>query len=213
MKRYFILIAALLLCGFVASCSEENDNAAKSEYSDWKARNETWWTEQMQTAREAIAAAQATYGDQWQQHSEWLILKNHNVSPNQAGNPSDSIPVRIIQRGEGSGCPLYTDTVSVCMLGRLMPTDVHPMGYPFSFTGTYPSDEQVFGATTRAPIKSLVSANITGYATVLQHMHIGDRWSFYLHPDLAYGSNGTSLIPAYSVLNFTVELRAYFKPQ
>ena len=213
MKKILLPCLLMLLGLSLCACSEEDDNSTKGEYTNWKARNEAWWGEQMATARAAIAEAKALYGNDWQAHSQWLILKNYNVAPQQPGQPSDSIPVHIIQRGEGSGMPLYTDTVSVCMLGRLMPTEQHPSGYPFSFTGTYPRDEQVFGETTRAPIKSLVSSNIAGYTTVLQYMHIGDRWSFYLHPDLAYGSNATSVIPAYSVLNFTVELRAYFKPQ
>ena len=212
MRKLFIPLL-LLLAGALASCSEENDNVGSNEYNNWRARNETWFSEQLQTARQAIAQAKAEYGEDWQDHSEWLIVRNYTIAPGANALRSDSIPVRIIQRGTGSGSPLYNDTASVCMLGRLMPTDLHPQGYPFSFTGTYPRDEQVFGETSRAPVKSLVSGNIMGYASVLQHMHIGDRWRAYIHPDLAYGKNATSLIPAYSVLDFTIELRAYFKPQ
>ena len=43
-------------------------------------------------------------------------------------------------------------------------------------------------------------------------MHIGDRWRIYIPSDLAYGSNnllGSSGIPAYSMLRFDVELKAY----
>ncbi|MBQ7634521.1 MAG: FKBP-type peptidyl-prolyl cis-trans isomerase [Bacteroidaceae bacterium] len=212
MKRLLFISTALLLVGMLLSCSEENDNASDNEYADWKARNEVWFNEQMATAQAAIAQAQAVYGDDWQQHSEWLILRNYLVPAGAPATRSDSMPVQIVQRGSGSGSPLYTDTASVCYLGRLMPTELHPLGYPFSFTGTYPSDEQVFGEATRAPVKSAVSNNIAGFATALQQMHIGDRWRIFVHPDMAYGSNATTVIPAYSVLDFTIELRAYFKP-
>lgn len=212
MKRLFLPLLLLLACGF-AACSEENDNETANEYANWKARNETWFAEKMATARQAIAEAKAAYGDDWQAHSEWLILRNYTLAPDAASETSDSVPVQILVRGEGSGCPLYTDTASVCYLGRLMPTELHPQGYPFSFTGTYPSTEQVFSEATRAPIKSVVSGNIMGFTTALMYMHIGDRWRVYIHPDMAYGSSATTYIPAYSVLDFTIELRAFYKPK
>lgn len=201
----------LLLAGIFMACSEENDHNSSNEYANWKARNEAWFAEKMAQARLAISDAKSAYGDDWQAHSEWIILKTSMLAPDAAGATSDSIPVQILVRGEGSGCPLYTDTASVCYLGRLMPTDLHPKGYPFSFTGTYPVDEQVFGESSRAPVKSVVSGNIEGFATALQQMHIGDRWRIFIHPELAYGGNATTVIPAYSVLDFTIELRAYFK--
>ena len=212
MNRLFLPLLLLLGCVF-AACTEENDNESNNEYANWKARNAAWFAEKMNTARQAVADAKAEFGDDWQAHSEWLILKNYTLAPDAAGVTSDSVPVQILQRGGGSGCPLYTDTASVCYLGRLMPTEFHPQGYPFSFTGTFPSDEQVFGETTRAPVKSVVGGNVMGFTTALQHMHIGDRWRVYIHPDMAYGGNATTVIPACSILEFTIELRAYFKPQ
>ncbi len=212
MNKTFLLLLSVLATLF-AACSEENDDATTNEYNNWKARNEAWFDEQLATARQAVAQAQADYGDDWQAHSDWLILRNYTLAPSAQATHSDSIPVQVVQHGTGSGTPLYTDTASVCYLGRLMPTDLHPLGYPFSFTGTYPSDEQVFGEASRAPVKSLVSSNIVGFSTALQQMHIGDRWRVFMHPDVAYGANATTIIPAYSVLDFTIELRAYFKPQ
>ncbi|MBP3228294.1 MAG: FKBP-type peptidyl-prolyl cis-trans isomerase [Bacteroidaceae bacterium] len=208
-RLLLLLLPLLALC----ACSEESENDNNNEYANWQVRNEQFFAQKMAEARAARDAARALYGDAWQEHSEWLILRDYQLSPDAAASYLDSIPVQVLQRGTGSGSPLYTDTASVCYLGRLMPTDVHPQGYPFSFTGTLPTDAQVFGETTRAPVKSLVSGNVAGFTTALQHMHIGDRWRIYLPPGQAYGSNATTLIPAYSVLDFTLELRAYFKPQ
>ncbi len=211
--KYLLYPLLLILACTLTSCSEEDDLSAGNEYTNWKSRNETWFNQQMATARTAIAQAKAQYGDQWKEHSEWLILKNYTLAPNAAGATSDSIPVQILVRGQGSGCPLYTDTASICFLGRLLPTELHPQGLPFSFTGTYPSEEQVFGANTAMPVKKLISSDLMGMTTVMMNMHIGDRWRVYIHPDMAYGASATSVIPAYSVLDFTVELYAYFKPQ
>ena len=48
-----------------------------------------------------------------------------------------------------------------------------------------------------------------GFATAVQHMHIGDKWLVYVPWTLAYGESGNSSIPGYSVLRFTIQLVAY----
>ena len=50
-----------------------------------------------------------------------------------------------------------------------------------------------------------------GFATALQHMHIGDYWRVYIPYTLGYGSSDSDVIPAYSTLIFDVELVAYYR--
>ena len=54
-----------------------------------------------------------------------------------------------------------------------------------------------------------VSKLTDGFATALQHMHIGDKWDVYVPWTLAYGTKDYKTIPAYSVLKFEITLLAY----
>ncbi|MBQ2460694.1 MAG: hypothetical protein II505_08465, partial [Bacteroidaceae bacterium] len=55
----------------LVSCSEKNDEW--DPYYDWAGRNARWFEQVADSARTAIAAAKATYGDAWEEHCEWRM--------------------------------------------------------------------------------------------------------------------------------------------
>ncbi|MBF1080303.1 MAG: FKBP-type peptidyl-prolyl cis-trans isomerase, partial [Prevotellaceae bacterium] len=54
-----------------------------------------------------------------------------------------------------------------------------------------------------------VNGLVDGFATALQHMHIGDTWEVYMPWTLAYGETGSKSIPGFSVLKFEITLLSY----
>jgi FKBP-type peptidyl-prolyl cis-trans isomerase FklB len=63
------------------------------------------------------------------------------------------------------------------------------------------------------PKTLLISSLVSGFATAVQNMHIGDRWLVYIPYDLGYGTteSSSSTIPAYSTLVFDITLVAYYR--
>lgn len=218
MKRQLLknLIKGLCVCLAVwvgvASCSE--DDQAYDPYADWASRNSAYFEQVADSARRAIAEAKAQYGNEWEDHCEWRMYQSTTKSPNVAGDVRDSICVHIFGRGNGKGCPEWSDTVRVHYRGYLMPTqnmvngelrDVHTV-FSQSYYGNL--DMQ-----TAVPSKMGTSSSIAGFATALQYMHVGDNWLVYIPTELGYGSQEQTTIPAYSALTFHIVLVDYFKPE
>ena len=110
-----------------------------------------------------------------------------------------------MESGTGTEVPLFTDSVRVIYRGRLIPSASYSQGYVFDETvyGTYSS---ATGATKCFWLAS--TGLISGFTTVLQHMHRGDYWRVYIPSELGYGEteNSTAGIPGYSVLIFDLTL-------
>lgn len=51
-------------------------------------------------------------------------------------------------------------------------------------------------------------SQITGWALVLERMHIGDKWKIYLPYYQGYGITSYDVIPSYSALIFTIKLKS-----
>ena len=133
------------------------------------------------------------------------VLRAYNIDEKVATHSYDYIVVNVLKAGNGSGCPLYTDSVKVHYSGRLLPSASYPNGKVFdqSWTGDY-------DLTTMMPVKFAVKGLVTGFSTALQYMHIGDRWQVIIPQQLAYGSSNTPGA-AYSTLIFDVTLVAYYR--
>ena len=120
----------------------------------------------------------------------------------------DYIVVHVLDKGKGSGCPMYTDSVKVNYRGRMLGTDTYPAGYVFdkTFDGTYDK-------TTAQVATYAVNSLVDGFTTALLNMHIGDRWMVYMPYQLAYGTtqSSSSTIPAYSMLRFEIVLDSYYR--
>jgi len=185
----FLFVAAFAL----ASCSESDE---AEEYPDWQNTNETYFSKLY-----ASAKAQADAGS-----SQWKVIRSFALNADVATDPDDYIVVEVLEEGEGSGCPLYTDSVRVHYLGRLLPSTSYSEGYVFdqSYYGEY-------NTATAAPATLAVSSVIDGFSTALQNMHIGDRWRVYIPYALGYGSTVNGAIPAYSTLIFDITLVAYYR--
>lgn len=206
LKRSFpLLLAVGLLLPF--GCSEKEE--ADPEYGNWPSRNDAAFADSMLAARRSIAAARAQWGAAWESHCDRRVLRNYAMGAEARADRNDSVVVRILRRGTGSGSPLSTDTVRVVYVGRLIPTVSRPSGYVFDHSGASADTARVFDPLFAQTAKFGVSGVVPGFATALQHMRIGDRWRLIIPSRLAYGTTAYSGIPASSTLIFDVELRAY----
>ena len=205
-----VLLVILLASPLLTSCEETNEDVV-DEYSNWTARNDSAFASRLQQAKQAIKAAQTNYGNDWENHCNWRILRNYTIPTDGTFDTSDSIPVEIIAKGTGTVVPLYSDSVRANYVGRLIPTSGHPNGYLFANTGTSVNEDETFSDKLCTPALLLVSNNVQGFATALQHMHIGDLWRIYIHPELGYGESATNSIPKHSMLTFTIQLKGIYR--
>lgn len=209
MRNYFLAFYTLL-CGCIAlvSCSEES--MPDPDYDNWPARNATFFEDVMNEAKAAVKEARATYGAEWESHCDWRIYRSYLKTQHSNLSITDSICVRITERGSGAGCPLYTDSVLVNYIGRTMPTVSYPEGRVFDHSGVYSNEDDVFDPTFAKPTALHVANTVEGFTTVLQYMHIGDRWTVYIPSALGYGAASLSAdLPPYSTLIFDLQLKAY----
>ena len=196
MKKFSIYILFALMAVFttgLVSCSESSDEV--EEFPDWQNTNEKYFDSKYSEVKALVDAG----------NTEWKILRSWSLEDNVATHSYDHVLVDVLEKGNGSGCPLYTDSVEVHYSGRLLPSTSYPEGYEFdkSWTGE-------FNDSTALPRRFAVSGVVVGFSTALQNMHIGDKWRIYIPHQLGYGSL-TNPGAAYSTLIFEVELKAYYR--
>lgn len=193
MKKSNLIFAvfAFVLMSVFASCSEE-DNTVE-EFPDWRNRNEVYFSDIWNTAK-------------LNSDGSWKTFLSYALEDTIPTTSDDYIAVKVLREGTGSGCPMFTDSVKVNYRGRLIPSTSYPEGYVFdqSYIGEY-------NPATALPSTWYVGGTVDGFATALQHMHIGDYWRVYIPYTLGYGSSDSDVIPAYSTLIFDVELVAYYR--
>ena len=207
MKRCFLLLFLPVVLFMLGACSEKEE--PNPEYANWAARNDAAFADSLRTARNAIAQARAKWGDAWEQHCDWRVLRNYILGPNAKADSRDSVVVHCLHHGTGSGSPLSTDSVRVAYSGRLIPTANHTTGYLFDHSGTSSDSARIFDPMFAQTNKFAVQGVVPGFGTALQSMRIGDRWRLILPSRLAYGETQVDRIPAHSTLIFDVELRSF----
>lgn len=197
--QYILTSVAVLLAMALSSCSENLNEV--EEYPDWQSTNESYFSNIYTTAKNSIAAG----GDNWK------IFRGFSLNEDIATHDYNHIVVEVLEEGTGSGCPLYTDSVKVHYLGRLLPSTSYTSGYVFaqSYYGDY-------NPNTASPVNLAVATNTytpDGLCTALQQMHIGDRWRIYVPYQLGYGTSTSSTlgIPGYSTLVYELTLVAYYR--
>ena len=205
MKRrgfYFLAVALFAVFG-LASCSEEDD--AVEEFPNWQARNDAFFNSLTDSVLNLLELNPA--------RTDWKRIKSWSKSDSIEGSNSDYIIVNVIEEGDAaSATPLYTDTVTVHYLGRLLPSVSYPYGYVFdqSYYGNYYDD-------VSKPLQMAIGNSggnmlVDGFATALQHMRRGDHWMVYIPYQLGYGSQSQTGVPAYSTLIFDLRLVDFWSP-
>lgn len=173
----------------LVSCGEDIEE--ESEFANWQARNEAFFA----SLQDSLNSNPA----------QWKRIKCYSLDQTTEGNATDYVYAKVIESGTGTEAPLFTDSVRVIYRGRLIPSASYSQGYVFDETvyGTYSS---ATGATKCFWLAS--TGLISGFTTVLQHMHRGDYWRVYIPSELGYGEteNSTAGIPGYSVLIFDLTL-------
>ncbi len=210
-KALFLLtIIAMAVTPLLTACSENDEDTTTDEFANWRNRNEAYFADVRSNALHQIAQAKNAYGDNWEENCDWRTFLSYSLSAAALTNTAeDSICVQIMKRGTGSGCPLGSDKVRVFYCGRLMPTSQHPDGKMFDHSGQSGLTDKIFDHTTAVPVVFNVTDITRGFATAIQHMHIGDRWRIFVPAKLAYGKEERTGVPAYSTLIFDVELVQY----
>lgn len=101
--------------------------------------------------------------------------------------PAYSLLYHVITEGDADGkVPYYTSTVRVNYSGHLYNTTT------------------AFDSGTNVDFK--VNEVISGWTWALQNMTVGSKWEVVIPWQLGYGSTGSTSIPSYSTLVFTIEL-------
>lgn len=189
--KLFSLLAAMLLV--FASCEEVDE---VPEFNNWQARNTQYIDSISDVARSG--------------EGEWKVFLATGLDESKEWDNQYYVYCNVIQAGNGTESPTYTDTVSVNYKGRLIPSKTYPQGYIFdsSYDGELEPEFDV-------PVKLKLSGTVPGFSTALQHMVAGttnsngDIWRIYIPYALGYGANATSGIPAYSTLIFDVNLVSF----
>lgn len=209
------LWAIALICTLLIfpSCEDNEGEDNNTEFTqNWRERNSQYFLERMAEAKQAVSEAKAAYGDDWENHTSWRVVRSWAKVEGANVGITDSICYTIVEKGNGSNAlPLYTDSVRCNYIGRLIPTTSYADGKVFDHSGLYEDADKVFSNDFSLPTKFAVSNLIEGYTTLLMHMHIGDRCRVYIPQELAYLSASSSNIPAYSTLVFDVQLKGIWR--
>lgn len=188
-----ILIAASAM----VSCSEE-DNTVE-EYPNWQYKNETYF-DNLSDSVVKLIAADPNCG--WKRIKNWSYPMIDGVTDT---TNSNYIIVQVIDSADVNEkkSPMYTDSVSVHYIGKVLPSATYTDGLMFTSTYALP-----FDAAIAVPTHLAVSGNIDGFITALMNMRRGDHWKVYIPHQLGYGTtdNTSSGIPAYSTLIFEIRL-------
>lgn len=204
-------VALALFCLLTLAACSESDPVEAVEYQDWQARNAADFQQQLAKAKTAVAQAKAQYGDAWEQYCPWRLLRNYAISATIGGTSTDTVVVEILRHGTGTVSPIATDSVRVNYIGRYMRNALSDneesrlKGEIFTYTGVSKDSADVFSPNYSSPTTLYTTGTVTGFATALQHMHIGDLWRICMPQEMGYGSS-SAYVRAYSTLYYDLEL-------
>ncbi|MGM9759161.1 MAG: FKBP-type peptidyl-prolyl cis-trans isomerase [Parabacteroides sp.] len=132
------------------------------------------------------------YAD-WKAENEQAIQKiatDPNYTALKSQGNDGSIYIKVLKEGNGTTQIYYTDSVTVYYTGKTI-DDVE-----FDTCEPPYQEPRVFA----------VSGVVSGWATALQYMHIGDRWEAWIPQELGYSYSGSSSILPFSALHFEMEV-------
>ena len=103
---FYIAITAMVF----SSCSDD-DNNGENKYADWKNRNDAYFLSVLNEADRQIKLAKQEYPLEWEEHCDWRTYQSYSLAQGSTSNSAeDSICVKILRKGTGSGVPLSTDS-------------------------------------------------------------------------------------------------------
>jgi len=185
LKYLWLALILFPLVGIVSSCSD--DESEEGEFDNWQAKNEA-----------AIA--------EWAVNSSYTKILTYSMNADASDiKNSDYIYVEVLEEGDGTESPLYTDTCRVAYRGHYIPTKSYASGYVFDQTYLGNFDWSTAGTYSG-------QSWVEGFSTALQHMHKGDRWRIRIPYTLGYGASGSSSITGYTNLVFEVALYDFWHP-
>jgi FKBP-type peptidyl-prolyl cis-trans isomerase FklB len=185
LKYLWLALILFPLVGIVSSCSD--DESEEGEFDNWQAKNEA-----------AIA--------EWAVNSSYTKILTYSMNADASNiKNSDYIYVEVLEEGNGTESPLYTDTCRVAYRGHYIPTKSYASGYVFDQTYLGNFDWSTAGTYSG-------QSWVEGFSTALQHMHKGDRWRIRIPYTLGYGASGSSSITGYTNLVFEVALYDFWHP-
>lgn len=203
----------MLSAGLFTSCTENDDTV--EEYANWQSKNETYWDNLYTTTQQKIKG-----GD-----TSWKIILNYTFQNQKQTTgsavtyrPENYIIAHVEQAGTGTTSPLYSDSVSMHYMGRLIPSTTYTSG--LIFDKSWSSNQ--FNAATSRPVHSYIGLTydaegkptslVDGFTTALMSMHRGDHWTVYIPYQLGYGEKNSGVVPAYSTLIFDLRLNDFSHP-
>ena len=193
MKNILWILGLLFSVSLAVSSCEETEGVVDPYYK-WQERNERYI--------DSIAQVAKANPDKWR------VILSYKITPDLNSlqqKTSDYIYCRILEKGEGTMKPIYTDSVITHYRGKLIPLyDGSEVVFDQSFKGELDTEIAV-------PVVFGVGQVITGWTTALQEMVEGDRWEVYIPQGMGYGMAGSgSSIPAYSTLIFDMKLEKLY---
>lgn len=209
----FCLGGMMLSAGLFTSCTENDDTV--EEYANWQSKNETYWDNLYTTTQQKIKS-----GD-----TSWKIILNYTFQNQKQTTgsaltyrPENYIIAHVEQAGTGTTSPLYSDSVSMHYMGRLIPSTTYTSGLIFDKSWS----TNQFNAATSRPVHSYIGLTydaegkptslVDGFTTALMSMHRGDHWTVYIPYQLGYGEKSSGVVPAYSTLIFDLRLNDFSHP-
>ena len=191
-KSILWLIGLLFVTSLsVVSCSETD--GVEDPYANWEERNQRY-IDSIATVAEA---------NQGNEVGQWKIIRSYKLPPlglDEKGKVNDNVYCEILEVGDGTVSPLFTDSVDVNYRGQLIPLND---GQIVTFDQSYQGELDLNAATS---VGYKPSGVVTGWTSALQEMKAGDRWKLYIPYNLGYGESGYSSIPGYSILIFDLYL-------
>ena len=209
----FCLGGMMLSAGLFTSCTENDDTV--EEYANWQSKNETYWDNLYTTTQQKIKGVDTS----------WKIILNYTFQNQKQTTgsaltyrPENYIIAHVEQAGTGTTSPLYSDSVSMHYMGRLIPSTTYTSG--LIFDKSWSSNQ--FNAATSRPVHSYIGLTydaegkptslVDGFTTALMSMHRGDHWTVYIPYQLGYGEKNSGVVPAYSTLIFDLRLNDFSHP-
>ena len=193
MKRFsaiFPIILTVILTAF-SSCKETE---VFDDHANWQSRNSEFISARASAYSSTVPEAPSK-GDRFR-------ILSFKLDPEKSWGNGSYVYCEVLDQGNGTQSPYYTDRVRINFRVRLIPTDYYPEGQvvdqSFKTADLDP--------TVNIPSSFLVAGMIDGVTTAVMRMHCGDYWRLIIPSGLAYGTSDRGSIPANSTLIFEINL-------